>query len=471
MSTDRDNYQGQTIFAEGEAMSCDQRATGLNNNLLVLGPTGSGKTRYVLKPNLLEANASYVVLDTKGTLAREMGPSLEEQGFEIWTIDFAHGMTGNVGYDPLLSVRVRKEGDRVVANEQDALSIANAICPLENVRDPYWDKAAAQLLQALILLALETHEPGEASFEHVVGLYQGLYTGSGRLADTKTWRALMTHRRRDPKSAAGKVLDRMSSIEDAEKMWASIKGILDGHMFTFCLEETRRMYARSRQVDFELLGQRKVALFVTTSDVDPTMRPLTSLFMDQALGRLQWYADTRCDGGALPWPVRFFLDDFSNLYIPNMADYMAVVRSREIWVTLLCQSVTQIFAKYPGGMGDSIIANCDTLLVLGFCDRKTAEFFTEFADMPASELLVTKPDKAWLRQRGKKAKPVDRYRLEGHPRYGLVREDVRPEEDPRGWQTGFAARSESLERAQRPSAEGASECGRGDGGKGGAGLL
>lgn len=101
MSNDRTNYQATSILAKGTTLSCDSWTTGLNANQLVLGPSGSGKTRDFLKPNLMQMGSSFVVLDTKGTLQKEVGPLLEQNGYKIQSLDFAKGFTGNAGYDPL----------------------------------------------------------------------------------------------------------------------------------------------------------------------------------------------------------------------------------------------------------------------------------------------------------------------------------------------------------------------------------
>lgn len=123
-----------TILAKDRTLSCDTRQTGLNNNALVIGPSGAGKTRNVLKPNLLQMNASYIVLDTKGTLCREVGPVLAAHGYRVQCLNFADLNTvpalapgiERCGYNPLRHIRRKADGR---PNQQDILSVAKAICP------------------------------------------------------------------------------------------------------------------------------------------------------------------------------------------------------------------------------------------------------------------------------------------------------------------------------------------------------
>lgn len=467
-------YQGETIFGmdaddEPVVLGTNTWETGLNNNLLVLGPSGSGKTRYVLKPNLLQMGASYIVLDTKGTLDQEVGPTLERHGYKVWTLDFAHDMQGNVGYDPLHAIRQEKEdGEHTTANDQDVLTIVNAVCPIERKEDPYWDRQGGYLLASLIHAVIEKNGDS-ANFSDVVGLYNGLYDGernkrreldrlheeldaADKISDIKqraetrkeihneinktedkdylefctAFRTIEELGEANPNSHALTCFDRIASVRESPKTFRSITAVLDGHMTVFLTSGARAMYKRKDKVDFTLLAQEKIVLFVTISDHDASLRPLTSLFVTQAFSQLLDFADKQ-PGGMLPNPVRFFLDDFSNLDIRDMADTMAIVRSREIWVTMLCQSVNQLYQRYGTYDGGSIIANCDAHLILGFCDLVTAKEFAERARKQAGTLLETQIDRSWLFLRGRRGREINRYRLELHPLYGELGEKPRNE--------------------------------------------
>lgn len=153
-----------TILAKDRTLSCDTRQTGLNNNALVIGPSGAGKTRNVLKPNLLQMNASYIVLDTKGTLCREVGPVLAAHGYRVQCLNFADLNTvpalapgiERCGYNPLRHIRRKADGR---PNQQDILSVAKAICPIEDNNQPFWDHAAATCCRVLSPTSPNSYPP------------------------------------------------------------------------------------------------------------------------------------------------------------------------------------------------------------------------------------------------------------------------------------------------------------------------
>ena len=146
-SNDRERYRSETILGRGRTLSTDIFETGINNNMLVIGPSGSGKTRNVLKPNLLQMGSSFIVLDTKGTLCREVGPELAERGYHVEYLDFAN-LSGDqdvlpegisrVGYDPLAFIRTTERDGRMVPNQQDIISVARRLCPTESQKDPFY---------------------------------------------------------------------------------------------------------------------------------------------------------------------------------------------------------------------------------------------------------------------------------------------------------------------------------------------
>lgn len=405
--TDRSAYQSESILAEGHLLSNNTWETGLNCNQLVLGPSGSGKTRNFLKPNLLQANASYVVLDTKGLLCREVGPILERLGYEVQNIDFTD-VCGTVGYDPLDHIsRDPKTGE---PSQRDILSVASALCPQEYQQDPFWDHAAANYLASFIAYVLEVYPRELHTMDHVVELYEQ----SGSPDDLKRLYQSLAHTH--PESYALKIYQRISSGLSAEKMHSSIMGIIAEKMMALSFKEACSLYHMPRKVDFAALGHRPMALFVTVSDVDTSLRTLTNLFVTQCLQGLIEEADN-CPGGALPHPVRLFLDDFSNLQIPHFDDVISITRSREVWCTILCQSVSQLNQRYGVFGAETIMANCDAQLVLAFADQSTTGAYAPVAARTADSLRATPPDQAWLFVRGRKAARVRKYDVTRHPNY------------------------------------------------------
>lgn len=304
-----------TILAKDRTLSCDTRQTGLNNNALVIGPSGAGKTRNVLKPNLLQMNASYIVLDTKGTLCREVGPVLAAHGYRVQCLNFADLNTvpalapgiERCGYNPLRHIRRKADGR---PNQQDILSVAKAICPIEDNNQPFWDHAAANLLSCLIAYVTEQLPADEQTISSVIKLIEHLQDGAtGRLFDD-----LITT---DPQSYALSLWRRYAITQNAERMHASIVGILAEKVMCLGFDGAAQLYRECHQVDFASMGHTPYALFVTVSDIDRNLDPLTGLFISQAFMGLIREADRQPDG-SLPVPVRFMLDDFANLQIPQI---------------------------------------------------------------------------------------------------------------------------------------------------------
>lgn len=406
-NVDRSAYQSESILAEGVTISNDTWTTDLNSNQLVLGPSGSGKTRNFLMPNLLQANASYLVLDTKGHLYHEVGPVLDEMGYDVQNLDFTD-VCGTVGYDPL--DHIRRDPVTGEPKQRDIISVADALCPVENSKDPFWDHAAANYLAAFIAYVLEVFPREMHTMDRVVQLYE-------QVADPDEMRSLfeslaMTH----PKSFAIGIYRRVSSGMAADKMHASIMGILAEKMMCLSFREAVALYRDEHKVDFGRMGHERVALFVTVSDVDHSLRSLTNLFVTQVLQGLIEEAD-HCENNLLPMPVRLFLDDFSNLNIQDFDDIISVVRSREIWCTILCQSISQLHTRYGVSGAETVMANCDTHLVLAFADNTTTNAYAPLATKTADTLRATPLSDAWLFVRGSRARIVHKYDVAKHPNW------------------------------------------------------
>lgn len=241
-----------TILAKDRTLSCDTRQTGLNNNALVIGPSGAGKTRNVLKPNLLQMNASTIVLDTKGTLCREVGPVLAAHGYRVQCLNFADLNTvpalapgiERCGYNPLRHIRRKADGR---PNQQDILSVAKAICPIEDNNQPFWDHAAANLLSCLIAYVTEQLPADEQTISSVIKLIEHLQDGAtGRLFDD-----LITT---DPQSYALSLWRRYAITQNAERMHASIVGILAEKVMCLGFDGAAQLYRECHQVDFASMG-------------------------------------------------------------------------------------------------------------------------------------------------------------------------------------------------------------------------
>ncbi len=400
-------YSGKTLLTACTQLETDTWQSGLNNNVLVLGCSGGGKTRHHVKPNLLQAEGSYIVLDCKGSLYREVGPYLRDAGYEVDQLDFC-SMGGTVGYNPLAHVRLNECGEPL---QQDIIAIASAICPVESHEsDPFWPLAAANYLSSYIAYVFEALPPERWNMGSVLEVFEAA-------CDRRVEQLFAQLEREYPDAYSPVLYRRTKATCGAEKMHSSILGILAANLMPFGFPEALSASRRPRQVDFCSFGREKRALFVTVSDMDRSLDKLTSLFVRQAFSALCDSADNDYPEHRLPVPVRFVLDDFANLHLPHIDDVLAVIRSREISCTIICQSISQLEARYGAAAANSIIGNCDAQLVLAFQDEQSARYFATRANKPVSALLETPAGMWWVFVRGQRGRIELGYRLEMHPRY------------------------------------------------------
>ena len=298
-------------------------------------------------------------------------------------------------------------------NQQDIIAIASAICPKEAQQsDPFWGLAAANYLSSYIAYVFEALPEREWTMASVIKLFE---SGSGKIQHL--FNDLAMH---NPDSYAASLYNRSKATCGAEKMHSSILGIIAANLLPFGFEGALNSYANPNRIEFSSFGREKRALFVTIDDIDHSLEGLTSLFIEQAFTRLCSSADRDYTEHRLPIPVRFILDDFANLNIPHIDDMLAVIRSREISATIICQTVSQLEARYGMAAANSIIGNCDRHLLLAVQDEATARYFSLRANKPAFALLETPADSWWYFERGKRGVRDNAYRLEEHPEYPFL---------------------------------------------------
>ncbi len=409
MSNDRMTEGSFRIMAKGEYASNDTRATGLNNNDLIVGPTGSGKTRYFVKPNLLQMNESIVVSDTKGNLVREVGPALEAHGYEIVSIDFTNPSTGT-GYNPLDFIRIDERSGRV--NEQDMMRVSAVLCPPSDTREPFWDQSALLMMSSLVGYVMERLAHEDRTLASVVKLSEELEAGDiiGTLMEELA--------QKNPHSFAARKWRAVEAVKDADRTYACIVAFVAAKLQPFSFNDTMQMFSKPNRIDIEQIGQRKTAVFLTISDTDRSLDGLVSLFYTQVLQVLCNYADTRCENSALPVPVRLYLDDFAtNCRIPDFDKAISVIRSRNIAVSVVLQSITQLETLYSHAAAMTIVNGCDHLVYLGGQDVETARFVSVKANKTVDTVLNQPVGTIWLFERGKRGKTVQRYDLKEHPLY------------------------------------------------------
>ena len=251
------------ILAHGRTVSNDTWQTGLNNNDLIIGPSGSGKTRGYVKPNILQCSESMVITDTKGALRPDVGTALEQQGYKVVEINLADCALSPCGYNPLACIRQDREGHY---REQDILTLAACMVPVESRHDPYWELTARIYLESAVSYVLEALPEEERHLGSVVRL-------AGEMGRDGRYRALMRELEVvDPGSFALSRYRLFQSVsESAEKTAACIFSFLASKLAPFSFGSAAGIFNNPERINFKELGRKKTAVFLTISDTDDSM--------------------------------------------------------------------------------------------------------------------------------------------------------------------------------------------------------
>ena len=353
-------FQNNVILTKTESLTMNSRPkdpkTARNKNVLVIGGSGSGKTRFWLKPNLMQMNASYIITDPKGTVLIECGKMLQRGGYEIKilnTIDFKQSMR----YNPFRYIRC----------ENDILKLVN--CIMENTKgedsrggEDFWTKAEALYYQALI--AYIWYEAPEEE-KNMTTMLEMLNASEVREEDESFKNAvdLMFEQleKRDPEHFAVRQYKKYKLA--AGKTAKSILISCGARLAVFDIAELREVTAYD-ELELDTLGDRKTALFLIMSDTDDSFNFLISMCYTQLFNLLCEKADD-VYGGRLPVHVRCLIDEAANIgQIPRLEKLVATIRSREISACLVLQAQSQLKAIYKDN-ADTIIGNMDTSIFLG----------------------------------------------------------------------------------------------------------
>lgn len=405
----KNHNANRRILAKGCYISNNTWATGLNNNDIIIGPSGSGKTRGYVKPNILQCNESMIIADTKGNLIKDLKKPLEKAGYKVIDMNFKN-LAHSYGYNPFDYIRYDKESGRY--NEQDILTIASAIVPKPaSKNDPFWELAAKMYFTSAVAYTMECLPEDEHNLDSAITL--SLQMGSGNYAKLIEELECV-----NPDSLAARTYNLFKSTYKSEKTEASILAILGEKFNGLILSELLKMYKSENRIDFSSLGREKTAVFLSISDTDRSKDRIISLFYTQALQALCNSADFDYEDCRLPVPVRFILDDFAtNAYIPDFDKIISVIRSREIYVSIILQSINQLDALYGASNAKTIINNCDNCLYLGGQDIDTANYMSFKANKSITTILNMPLDEAYLFTRGREPRIVKKYDITEHTRY------------------------------------------------------
>ena len=356
------------ILTQNVRIGLDGRMHRRNLNVLVVGGSGAGKTRFYAKPNIMQANTSYVVLDPKGEILRDTGYLLERYGYDIKVLDLIHTERSH-GFNPFVYLRDDKDVLRLVNN-----LIRNTTPKGAQSSDPFWERAETALLEALILYLVNEAPPEEQNFSMVMEMINAAEVREddeeyASVLDELFERLAM----RDPEHLAVKQYHIFKLA--AGKTAKSILISCGARLAPFDIPQLREIMSYD-ELELDRIGDRKTAVFFTISDTTPTYNFIVALAFSQMFNLLCERADN-VHGGRLPHHVRVLWDEAANTgQVPNLEKLVAVIRSREVSLCLFYQQLAQCKAIYDKH-AETILGNMDSVIFLGGREASTIKEISE----------------------------------------------------------------------------------------------
>lgn len=365
---DRRHLRSNYLFTQNVRMGMDSHKHRHNLNVMVIGGSGAGKTRFYVKPNLMQSICSYIVLDPKGEILRDLGGMFEAQGVAVTVIDLVH-FKGH--YNPLVYLET----------DEDAIKLAHAIVhntkPKDAVgsADKFWDDSSMMLISAIILYLLYEAPAEEQNLSTV--MYMII---NGQVSEDESYPAPLAMlfnelEDKDPEHPA--VLQYKSFQLGSTKTLQSVLISAAANLYMFNSERFAYMTGRDETFLPEL-GLQKRVIFCVIPDNDETYNFLITMLYTQIFDQLFRLADSNpAYKGALPVHVRLMMDEFANVALPkDFKKILSVCRSRNISCDIILQSIAQLKSLFKDDW-EGIVGNCDSLLYLGGNEYGTFEYLSK----------------------------------------------------------------------------------------------
>lgn len=383
------------LLAPGIAVSNDTRETGLNNNDLIVGSSGSGKSGGYVFQALFNPTGSYIVSDTKGRLYNLFSAHLEKLGYIVKLIDFVNP-DNSQPFNPLSGII--KDGQ---IREKEIKKIATSLVPNIDDKDPYWQEAARRYIAMLISYVIETLPEEEHTISSVVRLHQCFEKQGEEL--------FLAVGIKNPESLAYRKYLEFAALKNSERTYACVVDVASQGLEPFEYKEYANIFSNPDSIDIACCGKKKTVILVNSSDNDSSFHILSNLFFKQALQQLIEVADSN-PNGRLSVPVSLIMDDFAaGPRIDDFENIVSVIRSRDISVSIILQSLSQLYDRYGYYKAHTIINNCDHILFLSGHDKDTVEFMSEHINMPPNKVISKPRSKAILITDGKCAEFVETF--------------------------------------------------------------
>ncbi len=398
-------------------ISMDCTETGLNNNHIVAGGTGSGKTMSIVVPNLLHMEHSNVIsVFTKMGTMNKIADTMKKRGYTVHILNLVDPAKSNYGFDPF----------RYCKTEEDLRDLAHAIiysAPQNDEcrPDPFWDTSAENLLEVAFCTVKREAKAGRDNMDTALRLLDRMYwvdkdvweveEDDNQAKINKKWRLYPAHNILDTAVKENETEEAVwqSFARTCDKTGSSIVVSMQNPLRAVFPNSVRKSLTNPRQFDFAALTEPKTALFVYISPVNTACHRFASLFYRQAFKSLFEIAETRPDR-MLPYPVHMFFDDFATgSRIPDFDKYLSIFREKRISVTLQLQSESQLEGIYGKPQATTIINNCDTYIYLGGMDEVTCQHLALKMAIPEDEILSMAIGKEFFIRRGQKPILTNRY--------------------------------------------------------------
>ena len=356
------------ILSQNLALSLNAKLHRRNLNVLIVGGSGAGKTRFYAKPNILQCNTSFIILDPKGELVRSTAPLLLEKGYDVKVFNLINPEDSD-GYNPFSYIRKDEDVIKLISNLIQNTTPKNA-----SQNDPFWQQSEIALDTALMLYLLYEAPKEEQNFSTLMYMIQN----AAVMEDDEEYRS--------PVDILFEALEEEKPEHIAVKQWKifkqasgkTAKSILISaavRLAAFNLPEISRMTSYD-DLDLGSMGEKKRAIFCVIPDNDTSFNYLVGMLYTQAFQELYYKAD-HSYGGELPVPVHFVMDEFANVALPdNFERVLATMRSRRISVSIIIQNIAQLKALFKDSW-ESIVGNCDTFLYLGGNEQATHEYISK----------------------------------------------------------------------------------------------
>lgn len=406
----------KVILAQNCIYSTDTEKTQLNNNIIVCGTAGCGKTMSVAEPRLLETfETSLVVTLTKRRLINKYMDVFKKRGYNVWDLNFANPKESQVSFDPL----------NYIKSHQDITYLAKSLIEADidpgTVRkDPFWDNTAMSLISAIIAYCMMKHK--DATMADVVDMFKRMnFETDSNGFTTDIDNEFEELEKKNPTCFAITCWNTFRKLP--EKTAACVYGSANTAIDKIFSPELLKLFEKKEKVNFKTIANEKTVLFVTSSAVNPALSCFVNIFYAQVFKSLFEYAETREDG-SLPIPVHVLCDDFATgSRINNFPEYISIFREKKISVTLLLQSESQLETMYGDGNATTIINNCDTYLYFGSMDLKTSRNISIRLNEPIDDVLYMPIGDVYVFRRGQRPIKTKRYNIFADENFKKITEE------------------------------------------------